>query len=113
LLVVVVVVRSFERVVPESFLLTRPLTVVDELLDGSLAGGGAVTTVVEDEGGVGDGVTMVVSFSTDAVGAGVVAVVVVVRSQAASAKAPRVSAVTAEMSLLFMAIAPVIVGNQV
>jgi hypothetical protein len=112
LLVVVVVVRSFERVVPESFLLTRPLTVVDELLEGSLAGG-AVTTVVEDDGGVGDGVTTVVSFSTDAVGAGVVAVVVVVRSQAASAKAPRVSAVRAGMSLLFMAIAPVIVGNQV
>jgi hypothetical protein len=106
LLVVVVVVLSLERVVPESDFVTLPLTEVDEV-DVSLADGGvgAWTTVVEDEeGGVGAGVTTVVFFSTVAGG---VAVVVVVRlSQAASAEAPTMRAMAAA-SFVFMAIAPV------
>jgi hypothetical protein len=100
-LLVVVVVFSFEIVVPESDLVTLPLIEVEELLDGveSVDAGGAVTTVV------GAGVTTVVLFS-DVPGAGVAEVVVVVRSQAARPKAPTMTAMAGK-SFLFMAIAPV------
>jgi hypothetical protein len=100
LVVVVVVVLSFERVVPESVLLTLPLTVVDEVVESVLAGG-VVTTVV-----VGAGVTTVVLFSTVVEAAGVVVEVVDVRSHAARADAPTMRAM-AGSSFLFMAIAPV------
>jgi len=105
-LLVVVVVFSFEMVVPESDLVTLPLTELVVVLEGS--DGGVVTTVVDEDGGVGAGVTTVVLFST-VVGAGVVEVVVVdVFSQAASEAAPTMR--TARGISFFMAIAPVIVG---
>jgi hypothetical protein len=114
-LLVVVVVFSFEMVVP-SGRVTLPLTVVCELVVVSVEAGGVFTTVVEDEAGGGVvvlGTTTVVVFSVLAVvaGAGVVVEVVVVRSHAARAKAPSCSAAVAWIGL-FMAIAPVIVGIQ-
>ena len=95
LVVVVVVVFSFESVVPRSLLFTLPLTVVllevDE--DGSL--GVAWTTVVD--GVVVLGTTTVVLFSTVAGGA---LVVVTVRSQPATAAAPRMAAMRAVVSFM-------------
>jgi len=108
-LLVVVVVFSFETVVP-SCLVTLPLTEVEVVLAGSEAGG-VVTTVVDEDGGVGAGVTTVVFFSIVA-GAGVVEVVVVEDfSQAASEAAPTMR--TARGISFFMAIAPVIVGIRI
>jgi hypothetical protein len=107
LLVVVVVVFSFETVVPASDLVTLPLT---EVVVESVVAGGVVTTVVD---GAGAGVTTVVLFSTVVAGAGEVVDVVVVRSQAARADAPTMRAM-ADSSFLFMAIAPgLIVGIQI
>jgi len=105
-LLVVVVVFSFEMVVP-SGRVTLPLTVLEVVeLDESDAGG-VVTTVVDEDGGVGAGVTTVVFLST-VVAAGVVEVVVVeVFSQAASEAAPATR--MARGISFFMAIAPVIV----